>query len=51
MNVFGVLSVIVLLFVTYKFLSMVYNMADRRYREGYKNCAMEPSQYGGNQFH
>ena len=37
MNAFGVFTVIVLLFVIYKFLSMVYDMADRKYREGYEN--------------
>lgn len=36
MNAFGVFSVIVLLFVIYNFLRMVYNMADRKYREGYR---------------
>lgn len=35
MNAFGVFSVIVILFVTYQFLRIVYNMADKKYREGY----------------
>ena len=40
MNAFGVFTVIVLLFVIYKFLKMVYEMAERKVREGYShiNC-------------
>jgi|DEB0MinimDraft_4_1074332.scaffolds.fasta_scaffold494285_1 hypothetical protein len=40
MNPIGLFTVIVLLFVIYKFLKMVYEMGVRRVREGYteKRC-------------
>jgi hypothetical protein len=41
MNAFGVFSVIVILFVTYQLLRVVYNMADKKYREGYSTCGGE----------
>ena len=41
MNAFGVFSVIVILFVTYQLLRVVYNMADKKYREGYSTCGDE----------
>ena len=49
MNAFTIFSVIVLLFVGYHFLKMIYNFADRKYREGFGNCVPHPeaSQYGG----
>ena len=37
MNAFGVFTVIVLLFVIYKFLKMIYEMTERKVREGYKS--------------
>lgn len=40
MNPIGVFTVIVLLFVIYKFLKMVYEMGVRRVREGYQTDAM-----------
>ena len=42
MNVLGFFTVIVLLFVIYNFLKMVYDMTDRKFREGYKNNKLNP---------
>tara|TARA_Y100000816_G_C26005618_1_gene525546 strand:+ start:220 stop:381 length:162 start_codon:yes stop_codon:yes gene_type:complete len=49
MDAFTIFSAIVLLFVAYHFLKMIYNFADRKYREGFNKLYTNPkaSQYGG----